>query len=73
MITRKKSNLRTAKKNLVSDKIEHLVESGEVPNTPQGRKRAAGMAYGMADAQRLKPGGVYVPVKKRGGKTSRGK
>jgi hypothetical protein len=48
----------------VSEKIRHLVETGEVPNTEEGRKRAAGMAYGMARAGRLRRGGVYVPVHK---------
>ena len=48
----------------VSEKIEHLIETGEVPNTEEGQKKAAGMAYGMARAGRLRRGGVYVPVHK---------
>jgi hypothetical protein len=56
--------MATNKSKLISDKIDMLVSSGEVPNTSKGRKQAAGMAYGMADAGRLKPGGVYVPVTK---------
>lgn len=43
----------------ISQKIEHLVKSGEVPNTPEGRKQAAGKAYGMERAGRLGPRGGY--------------
>ena len=55
----------------VSEKIAHLVETGEVPNTPAGRKQAAGKAYGMERAGRLRRGGVYVP--KGGGKRGKTK
>jgi len=44
----------------ISEKIEHLIESGEFPNTPKGRARAAGMAYSMERAGRLRRGGKYV-------------
>jgi hypothetical protein len=48
----------------ISDKIKVLVDSGEVPNTPKGRTRAAGMAYGMERSGRLQAGGKYTHVKK---------
>jgi len=48
----------------ISEKIDTLVKSGEVPNTKEGRKRAAGIAYGMEEAGRLRRHGKYVPVKK---------
>jgi hypothetical protein len=50
----------------VSEKIAHLVESGEVPNTATGRKQAAGIAYGMERSKRLGRHGVYHPKKTRG-------
>lgn len=52
----------------VSKKIKHLVDTGEVPNTPKGRKRAAGMAYGMEREHRLTEKGGYKPAKKKGKK-----
>lgn len=48
----------------VGAKIGHLVASGEVPNTPAGRRRAAGMAYGMEKEGRLTAKGGYEHVKK---------
>jgi len=48
----------------VSEKIDALVKSGEVPNTKEGREKAAGMAYGMEAAGRLRRHGKYIPVKK---------
>ena len=45
----------------VDEKIAHLIETGEVPNTEEGRKKAAAMAYSMEKAHRLRRGGVYVP------------
>lgn len=44
----------------ISEKIEHLIESGEFPNTPEGRAKAAGMAYAMERKGRLRRGGRYV-------------
>ena len=48
----------------VSAKISHLVRTGEKPNTPKGRKEAAGMAYGMEKAHRLGPKGGYKAKRK---------
>ena len=48
----------------VSAKIEKLVKSAEVPNTPKGRKQAAAIAYNMQRAGRLGPKGQYRRVKK---------
>jgi hypothetical protein len=47
----------------VSEKIGVLVKSGEVPNTPQGRKQAAAVAYSMEREGRLRSGGRYVHKK----------
>jgi len=62
-VRRKKAG--KAAQSRIGAKIKHLVDTGEVPNTPVGRKRAAGMAYGMEKAGRLRAGGAYVPVKRR--------
>jgi len=51
----------------ISEKIEHLIESGEFPNTAKGRARAAAMAYSMERAGRLRRHGKYIPVKKGNG------
>jgi len=59
---REKMSLEAQKR--ISDKIKVLVDSGEVPNTPKGRTRAAGMAYGMERSGRLQAGGKYTHVKK---------
>jgi len=48
----------------VSAKISHLVKSGEVPNTAEGRKKAAAMAHSMERAGRLGARGGY---KRKGG------
>jgi len=48
----------------ISEKIDALVKSGEVPNTKEGRKKAAAVAYSMERSGRLRRGGVYTPVKK---------
>ena len=48
----------------ISEKIKYLIDTGEKPNTPAGRKQAAGEAYGMSRAGRLGRHGVYHPVKK---------
>lgn len=60
-----KGKVGKAGQRRVGAKIKHLVDTGEVPNTPQGRKEAAGMAYGMERANRLTEGGGYKPVKKK--------
>jgi len=59
-----KAHLSKGAQQRVSEKIAHLVESGEVPNTTQGRKQAAAAAYSMERAGRLRRYGEYVPVKK---------
>jgi hypothetical protein len=61
-----RSKGKAAASKRISDKIKHLIDSGEVPNTPEGRKKAAGMAYGMERSGRLRSGGKYTPVKKKG-------
>jgi len=48
----------------VGEKIKYLVDKGEVPNTAEGRKKAAGVAYGMEASGRLRRHGIYVPKKK---------
>jgi len=58
-----------AGQNRVSAKVAHLVESGEKPNTPAGRKAALGMAYGMENAGRLGPRGGYTREPNRGAAT----
>ena len=63
-----KSKVSKQGQRRVGVKIKHLVDTGEVPNTPQGRKEAAGMAYGMERKHRLSPTGAYKPVKKKGKK-----
>ena len=60
----KKTAGRAAGKR-VSAKISHLVRTGEMPNTPKGRKQAAGMAYGMEHSGRLGPKGGYRRGAKR--------
>lgn len=47
----------------VSEKIRHLVETHEVPNTKAGRAQAAAMAFSMERAHRLGPHGEYRRVK----------
>jgi len=59
-----KAHLSEGAQQRVSEKIDVLIKSGEFPNTKEGRKKAAGMAYGMEEAGRLRRGGKYVPVKK---------
>lgn len=48
----------------IAKKIRKLIESGEVPNTPEGRKRAAAIAYAMEREGRLTEEGAYIRVKK---------
>ena len=55
---------KKASYSAVSAKIRHLIESGEKPNTPQGRREAAGMAFGMQRAHRLTKSGGYIRKKK---------
>ena len=45
----------------ISEKIKYLVDKGEVPNTTEGRKKAAAEAYSMERTGRLRRHGVYVP------------
>ena len=59
-----KAHLSKGAQQRVSEKIAHLVESGEVPNTAQGRKQAAAVAHSMERAGRLRRDGVYIPAKK---------
>ena len=61
----RRSRVGKAARQRISEKIEHLVNTGEVPNTPAGRAAAAGMAYEMERAGRLGRHGVYHPAKKR--------
>lgn len=55
-----KSKMSPDAQKRISDKIKHLVDSGEVPNTPKGRARAAAIAYSMERQGRLGAGGKYV-------------
>lgn len=55
----RREKLSSAAQSRVGAKVKHLIESGEFPNTPAGRKKALGMAYGMARAGRLGPRGGY--------------
>jgi len=66
---RKRKRSRSEKK--VSEKIAHLIRSGEKSNTATGRKEAAGMAYGMEQSGRLGRHGKYKK-KKKGGKGGAG-
>jgi len=56
-----------SRNSLVSDKIKVLRAEGK------NQAAAVGMAEGMADSHRLRPGGVYVRANKRksGRKSSR--
>jgi hypothetical protein len=46
-------------------KVKKVIDAGEFPNTPTGRKQALGMAYGMQKAGRLTDTGEYLRVKKK--------
>lgn len=59
-----KSKMSPDAQKRISEKIDVLIETGEVPNTPKGRARAAGMAFSMEKAGRLRVGGKYTPAKK---------
>lgn len=43
----------------VSTKVKKLIDEGEYPNTPAGRKQAVAVSYSMLRAGRLGPRGQY--------------
>lgn len=55
----RKKPLTAKERAKVSEKIKHLIDTGELPNTTAGRKKAAGMAYGMLRSGRLGRHGAY--------------
>ncbi len=55
-----KSKMSPEAQQRISDKIKHMIDLGEYPNTPKGRAAAAGKAYGMERGGRLRAGGKYV-------------
>jgi hypothetical protein len=61
---KRRAKLSPEAQRRVSEKIQHLVEAGEVPNTKEGRAQAAGVAFGMERSGRLRRHGKYIPVKK---------
>lgn len=56
-----RAHLSKGAQQRVSEKIKYLVDKGEVPNTKEGRAKAAAVAYSMERAGRLRRHGVYVP------------
>jgi hypothetical protein len=62
----KKKRKRPRDQKKANTKITILIQSGEKPNTPEGRKEAAGMAHGMDRSGRLGGHGEYKK-KKQGG------
>ena len=57
---RARQQLGRSARQRVSEKIAHLIRTGEYPNTAEGRKEAAGAAYGMERSGRLRRGGQYI-------------